>query len=263
MKKIVSFLLILLLIFLAACGSNSSDTAQDTSSVSNSAAESGEVSSAPADTAEVSAEPAVASADPYEITYTNCRMYQDSIGSIWGQTIVEITNTGDHPLYLGSASYDLEDASGSLVAAQSYVSVFPDVLNPGEKGYLYEETILDQADLDAEYTVIPHLTIEPAKIDCIRYDVSELSLVEEEYLGPKVMGRVENSTEEDGTMVYVTAILYNAENTPSGIIFTILDSIPAGEKIGFEATAYSLPDDVTADQVASYTVYAYPTQFQF
>lgn len=200
----------------------------------------------------------------YEVTYSNARTWTDSIGSTWVQTIVEIENTGTENLYLGSGAYDLEDAEGTLIAAQTSVSAFPDVIAPGEKGYLYEETTLDNYDQEGTLTVKPRPDVKEATVDLIRYDVTDVSVSDDTYLGVNVLGRVENNTDETGSLVYVTAFFYDANNTMIGSAFTILtEDLAPGSQIGFEITSFSLPDDVTAESIAQTVVYAYPMQMQF
>ena len=201
----------------------------------------------------------------YEITYAKANTYKNSIGSTWCQTIVEITNTGADNLYLGTGNYDLEDAGGNLIAAQSTVSCFPGVLAPGEKGYMYEETTLD-TEFDGELTVVPHMDVKTATVDLIRYDTSDLSVKDTEYFGVGTQGYLINNSETaiENEMVYVVVVLYDANDIPIGLEFSILNSnIQAGEKIGFETSALSMPDTVNAGAVASTAVYAYPLQFQF
>lgn len=200
----------------------------------------------------------------YEVTYSNARTWTDSIGSTWVQTIVEIENTGTENLYLGSGAYDLEDGEGTLIAAQTSVSAFPDVIAPDEKGYLYEETTLDNYAQEGTLTVKPRPDVKEATVDLIRYDVTDVSVSDDTYLGVNVLGRVENNTDETGSLVYVTAFFYDANNTMIGSAFTILtEDLAPGSQIGFEITSFSLPDDVTAESIAQTVVYAYPMQMQF
>lgn len=203
--------------------------------------------------------------EDYEVTYSNARAYTNSIGTTWVQAIVEIENTGSENLYLSSGAYDLEDADGSLIASQSMVSTFPDVIAPGEKGYMYEETTLDEYSGDGNLKIIPRPDVKAAKVDLIRYNISDITVKDDQFSGVKVMGRIENQTSEstDG-MVYIVAFFRNAEGTPIGSAFTILtEDVGAGDKIGFEFSGLSLPDDVTADAITSYDVIAYPMQMQF
>ena len=240
MKKIAALLLTLvLLLTVCACGS-------------------GETNTTPGGQ-EQEEQPAVA----YEVTDSRARTWTSGTGTTWVQTIVEITNTGTSNLYLSSGSYDLEDAGGNLVASQTLVSAHPEVLAPGEKGYMYEETTLDEP-VEGELTVLPRESVEEAKVDLIRFPVTEAKLTEGSYGGFKMTGRVENTGEEEEGMVFVTAFLYDAEGVFLGELFTILmEDLAPGDKIGFEMSSYSLPDDVTLESVADFTVYAYPTQYQF
>ena len=260
MKKMLALSLALLTILsLSACGT---DTPSD-SPVSSPADTSSANSSAPAESA--SKEPTgTRASDPYEITYSNFTVYTDSIGTVWGQSIIEITNTGSGDLYLSTGSYDIKDENGSLVATESLVSAYPDVLQPGEKGYMYDESTFDDLSADETYTITPHISVEDASIACVRYDVSDTTLKNDDYNGVTLIGQLTNTTDEDGSMVYVVAVLYDEADTPLGILYTIMtNDVPAGETMGFEVSGFSLPPTVSADAVTNYTIYAYPLQMQF
>ena len=199
----------------------------------------------------------------YEITYTNARTWTNSIGSTWVQTIVEIANTGTENLYLSSGSYDLENPDGSLVAAKSMVSAFPNVIAPGEKGYMYEETTLDNYNGDGNLNVLPRPDVKEAKVDLIRYSVTDLTVSDGQF-GIKVMGRVENTSDEEGALVYVVAFFYDENDTLMGSAFTILsEKLAPGAKVGFEFSSFSLPDDVSVKNIKNTIVCAYPNQLQF
>ena len=189
--------------------------------------------------------------------------YTDSIGSVWVQVICPVTNTGTKNLYLSSGTMDLEDTDGHLVESLSMVSVFPEVIQPGETAYYYEETILDGGDPGA-LNVLPHVKVKEAKVDCIRFEISDVDIADESYGDVKVTGRVENTTSEDENLVQVIALLFDADNNLIALPFTYLtDGLTAVDKIGFSMTTFSVPDSVTAGAVDHYEVYAYPQQFQF
>ena len=94
---------------------------------------------------------------------------------------------------------------------------------------------------------------------------STITISDTAYFGPKMVGRITNSTNEDEDgIIYVVAILYNNNNVPIGVLTDMLyDDFPKGTKMGFEATTLSLPDYVTASSIGNYTIYAYPLQYQF
>lgn len=201
--------------------------------------------------------------EPYSITYNSARAYTNSIGTQYVQMVVEIENTSSADLYLSTGSCDIEDENGKLIASQSMVSVYPSVISPGEKGYMYDTTILDEP-VSGNLVLAPRPDVKQAKVENVRYNVTDLELKEDSLGNLKAVGRVENTTEEDGSLVYIVVILKDAGNVPIGQLFTILtDDLAAGDKIGFEASTLSLPDDITKDSVASYEVFAYPYQLQF
>lgn len=150
------------------------------------------------------------------------------------------------------------------MASRSYVSTYPSVIAPGEKGIMYEETTLDDYSGDGNLTVIARPSVEEANVDLIRYNITDVSVSDDDFFGVNVLGRVENTTDEAATLVYVVAIFYDANNIPIGSAFTILpDELAVGSKVGFEFGGFSLPDDFTAANIANTVLYAYPTQYQF
>lgn len=200
----------------------------------------------------------------YEITYKNVESWVNSIGTTRVQVIVEIKNTGKIPIYLSSSSYDLEDSTGKLIAAKSLISTYPNVIKSGEKGYMYDETSLENA-IEGKLNVIPRISAKKATVACIRYEVSEITISDTSYLGPKMSGRIQNTTtkDEDG-LIYVVGILYNNDGNPIGVLYDIItENLPAGNKIGFEATSLSMPKTVNTSTIKTYQVYAYPHQYQF
>ena len=266
MKKFSTFILALVLIIVfCSCdinnvqsenGSTNKSKFNTTSKFSTTPEASTSIESSPG---EQSTEPAPG----YEITDCRAKTWTNSIGTVWVQTIVEITNTGTTNLYLSSGSYDLEDASGNLIGSKTLVSAYPSVLAPGEKGYMYEETILDDTT-DGELIVLPREDIEEAKVELIRFPVTDTKISNGNYGRVKMTGRIENTSNETQNFVYIVAFLYDDNGVCIGQIFTILtEDLAAGDKIGFEMSSLTLPDDVSAESIADYVIYAYPLQYQF
>ena len=269
MKKLI-IALGLSVVLMTGCGS-SADTATPDSAQADEAVteEAAEISEEP-EAVEEAAEPVEETAEPEasveeaasEITNQSVRTYSDDIGTTWLQTIVEISNTGSAPLYLSSGAYDIEDSSGSLVGSQTYVSIYPDVIDPGEKAYLYEETTLDNPIEGVQ--IVPRYQADKAKVDTIRFPVTDDSLKDNGWGEPIVVGRVENTSDEEQSMVYVVAKYFDASDTVIGLSFTIMtETMAPGAVIGFETSSLKLPDDVKTDTIARYEVIAYPLQMQF
>lgn len=185
----------------------------------------------------------------------------DSIGSKYVQVSWSVTNTGSVNLYLSSGSADIESGDGTLEDTVEGISAYPAVLKPGETGYYFERTLYD-GSATSGLKAVPHADVEKASVDCIRYAVSDVSIKDEQYFGAKVIGRVENTTEEDGSLVEVAALLFGTKGDLIGVEFTYVDGdLVAGDKKGFQCS--SLRTDLKASDIAEYQVYAYPTQYNW
>lgn len=198
----------------------------------------------------------------YEITYANAKTwtsYNDTMVCV----IVEIENTGTTDLYLSDGCCDLEDGNGTLIAALTNVSAYPEVLSPGEKGYMYETSILDNYSCDGELNVLARPDIEKANVENIRYEISDVSLNTNYWGTIDILGRLTCTSTQTESLSYVVATFFDNDHIPIGISFTIIsEDLNPNDKIGFEVSGVRLPEYVTTDSVADYTIYAYPMQFQ-
>jgi len=200
----------------------------------------------------------------YEITYNNARLFTSSIGTVWVQLIAEIENTGSKALYLSSGSYELEDADGSLIKTGSLMSVYPQVIEPGEKAYYYEETTVDNVSADTEVVLLMRPKAAKATVSNIRYNVTDVKITDTKYYGVEASGRVENTSGETDSMIEVAVVLFDADDKPIAVVNKLItEDLAPGDKIGFEASGWRQPDDVKADNVARYEAFAYPYQYQF
>ena len=186
--------------------------------------------------------------------------WSDSGGQRWIQIVCPVENTGKKNLYLKNSTIDIEDSEGILVDSMTSITGKPDVLKPGDTGYYYEITMLDSSS-PLDLKVVPHLKIEEATVDYIRLETSQVNIADRDYGGLKITGRVENNTEDDFDVVVIAAFLYNAENKVLASEYTVLDDVLANDKYGFSVEVYR--EDITADKVDHYEVFAYPRQHQY
>ena len=262
-KFVVIMILIIALatMALSACGSSDSGSSSNSSSSSSNSSSSSSNSGAENNSSN-NAEPEEKVEDvAWEVGEAIINVWTNSIESKWIQVMVPVTNTGAKNLYFNSAKLDVEDESGHLLESMDYLSFYPEVLQPGETGWVYEETTFENEGAPAN--VIPHLDFDEATVDCIRFNISDLDIRGDEYGDITVTGRIENNTDEEQTMINVVAFLYDENDMLIGMATTLEDSLKPGDKMGFSATSFSLPDSVNMDLIARYEVMAYPFQLQW
>ncbi len=189
--------------------------------------------------------------------------YTDIIGNTYLTVYFPIRNTGKKDLYLSGDSISLEDADGHLLDTVRMVSCYPQIIQPGETGWFLGQTT-SQIDSGTELRAVPNGSAAMAKVSCIRYDVSDVTLRNGQLMGVEMIGRVKNNTNESGSLVYVTVVLFDKNNQPLGNMFTILDGdLPAGGETTFEMTNMLSPGGYRAEDVDHYEIWAYPHQYQF
>jgi len=113
--------------------------------------------------------------------------------------------------------------------------------------------------------ILPRPSVESARVDLIRLDVTDLELSVGLFdSGITARGRVENTTDEMIDFVYIAVVLFDSEDRTLGLLFTIImEDLNPGDRIGFEMSDFSMPNDISVDDVHRHIVYSYPNQFQF
>ena len=197
----------------------------------------------------------------YELGEATIDTWTNSIGSNWMKIAVPITNTGTADLYLDDISVDIESSTGKLLETKSMISGYPEYIKPGETGYYYIDTTRSFTDTDVK--VVPHCNAEKATNDVLRYKITDVSITADPTYGVNIMGRVENTTSKKGSIDTIAACLFDANGKLICVAFTYLENdLAVGDKVGFSMTPFGFrsfgPEDV-----ASYEVYGYPTQFNW
>lgn len=199
----------------------------------------------------------------YQITYQDSEIHRnDLLDTISFYAIVEVENTGNVNLHLKDASFDFEDADGSLLATNSsiLVSSDPDIIAPGEKGYFYCDGVPLNGNIDENtyYVLKPNLTVEKTKRNFWRYEISDLSIAEGDLFSPlSVIGRITNNTEKEDSLVWIPCVLYGKDNMPIAAFGTNVTELQAGETRSFDISAVNLAGmDLELSDVADYKVFA-------
>lgn len=197
-----------------------------------------------------------------ELTDVTTKVFTNSIGTVWVVGIATVKNTGNCDLYISSTGMDIETADGKLVDTMTLASATPTVISPGETTIIYgEQTVSTEGD----YKVVPTYKAVEAKIPNTRYEVSDVSLSEDDVMGTlEVVGRVENGGDEDQSMIEVVVIMYDADGKVLGVMTTYTDEIAAGAKGTFKMSNIGDANKVALADIDHYDVMAYPgMQMQF
>lgn len=245
MKKTVTAVLLLAMLAATGCGSESNITVGE-----------GTWTEDKETTEAVKSEPAS------ELGDVTTKVFTTSYGTTWVVGIATVKNTGNCDLYISNTGMDIETADGKLVDTMTLASATPTVISPGETTIIYgEQTVSAEGD----YKVVPTYKAVEAKIPNTRYEVSDVSLSEDDVMGTlEVVGRVENGGDEDQSMIEVVVIMYDADGKVLGVMTTYTDEIAAGAKGTFKMSNIGDANKVALADIDHYDVMAYPgMQMQF
>ncbi len=145
-----------------------------------------------------------------------------------------------------------------MIQSDNFISNCPDVILPGETGYLYNQlgseingvSNPDDLVLSAQYVVkttnaTPH-----------EYPVTDVSTKADNYGGLTVVGRVTNDTDEDHSLLYVQVLYYDESGNIIGISGTNLTDFLAGRTISFEISSMYLQNKAKSGNISTYKIVA-------
>lgn len=198
----------------------------------------------------------------YEIVSNENYVLSTSYGYTYLVGTVTVKNTGTTNLYLDSATFDIEDASGKLVDSSKYISGYPQILLPGETGVYYSEYNTDKINAKETYNIAPTTQISETDLIAIRCPVTEVTITDAKWGGIDIVGRVENTTGEDQSYMTFAVVLYDADGDVLCVEHGYTDAIAAGAKLGI-STRTSSNLKIKAKDVASYDIYVYPYQYDW
>ncbi|MDR2106605.1 MAG: FxLYD domain-containing protein [Coriobacteriales bacterium] len=196
--------------------------------------------------------------EAYEITYQNVHFTTSSDGSVVAHLIVEITNTGILPLYLRSDLFELETSDSEFPVSLGLVTAYPQIIESGEKGYYATDTEVDNIPVGASVQIVPHLSIERATAENLRFQTGEITLKTNSQGGIMATGRVKNNTSTNYSRVEVAVVLYDENDTPLDVLHDVLiGTLEAGGELNFSASDYGDASDIRHDSVDHCTAVAY------
>lgn len=152
--------------------------------------------------------------------------------------LIEITNTGNVPLTMGNAKFDLEDINGHLVGTEDGIAESPGYLYPGDKGYYWN--LIESVDMTEEefnkLVFVPHINpVKATKSAPIKATVYDETLSED---GSELIGRVRNDTDKEISLGDFDVFIYNKEGQILSIGIGSFGTLKPGEEETFSITTF-------------------------
>lgn len=137
---------------------------------------------------------------------------------------VEITNTGKSSFYVTDPSFVIADETGASVLSDNEISMFPSVIAPGEKGYLFVfgHTLSGIQDASRELLLYPSYSVSSTDAAMHSYPVEQAV-----FSDGALHGQVMNDTDTLASSLYAVGFCYNSDGYCIGISGVFLDDLPA------------------------------------
>ncbi len=205
-------------------------------------------------------------ADPdqplFEEVNSTCMVYGEDADRTY-EMVVELVNTSDVPLFIHAKSFDLEDADGHLLQTDTFISTAPDVILPGEHGFIYNQfgSSIDVDTPTEDIVFIPNYTITEAQKAPHDYAVTDISF-KKDPISYTMFGKVQNDTTEPDMNVFASVIYFDKDGNCLGIAGTDVYDIGPGASQSFEITSMGIQETFDPDKIDSYTLYMREAAYQ-
>lgn len=185
----------------------------------------------------------------YEMTHSSARIERDSVGNLWLNVMISFMNKSEETISLPYSTIYIY-ANGEEVMQLEDVMCYPQILEPGETGYYFEQR---QVDLDEslELTAETSPNVERAN-GMIKYAVEDIQLRDSAF-GVEVYGMYQTEEAVSGLMC-AAVVLFDLEGKPFAVLSDYFD---ASEK-EFILSSDKLPEGLRVSDISSYIAYVYP-----
>ncbi|MBR1476440.1 MAG: hypothetical protein IJ608_00565 [Lachnospiraceae bacterium] len=190
-----------------------------------------------------------------EFVDSNIYAFKGYFGEPTVSAYVAVKNISNTNIKFTMPRFDYEDNDGKLLAVDEYVQCIPEVIKPGQTGYIYSYYYdLSGIDLSNGLAFKPDAKVEEAS-RFYEIEVSDISVKKNEYgLDISVIGRGTNNTEKNIELATPSAVFYNSEDEVMGFCYGI-ESFSAGQTKSFEISGDLLTENMNTSDVATVKVY--------
>lgn len=226
-------------------------------------------SNAPAATGVAGSNPAsgsTASGSKVGSTGTFFKSWDDGVGHIHYEIVIEVKNTGGKPANIrsGHQSYTILATAGTVLETGTFNYMFPKVLAPGELGYYIDGSTFQKGTKLASVGPLQFsLSFSDAGTVPKPWVFSSIKVAKDSvYGGAEVSGIVKNTNSADATLGTVGVVLFDANGNILGGVVDKSDvmNLRAGQSKGFK-TSYPGTPPLNPSAVKSFKTFGLDYSF--
>jgi len=171
-----------------------------------------------------------------EVTKKAFQVWKDSVNAVWGHGAIEIKNTGNVSIEIGDISISFVGKDKSILATMSMVLPVPEILQPGEVAYAGDSTTIEGLTEPSEVAGIEaNIDFDKTDSKAQLLEITSLKIISSDYGGPKVTGRVSNTSSENADDIRIAIALFDDKNNLLGVYTDSPDvTLAPGKSMGFE-----------------------------
>ena len=158
-------------------------------------------------------------------------------------------NNCDQPIVMFNLSFDYQDNNGKLLATDQMVHCIPQVLKPGQTGYIYTY-YYDLTGIDYNNGFVPKLDGDLKWADSFyEIEISDISFKKgwSDY-NVEIIGRGTNNTGKNLTWVQVGAVFFDKNDAVLGFCYGAED-FPDGKTTTFSISGDTMSPEIKASDV--------------
>ena len=184
----------------------------------------------------------------------------DSDDGVVADAVVEVINTGDTPLMLGTGTIRIGDANGNVILEQSDNGIFtgPTYLRPNDVGFIYTSLPLAMPEgYPAGDDYLVQGTADMTACSQIhQFPLSNQNITEDSLGKPTVTGTVTNDEADTAELIEITAIFLDNDDHMLGVSSTLVLDLAPGASADFEIDGTLLPVGCTMAVISGYDMIA-------
>ena len=194
--------------------------------------------------------------------YVSFTVEENSIGGIDLHAIVEIKNTGTTNLYLDESTFYFCDQEEVILKEDNYVKAYPQIISPGNSGYYYADTTLENVEDVENFWLMWDLNIYTNRSAIAYLETYDAKFTEESFSGVEASVKVKNPTDQE-IKPTVVVVLLDKDHNPLDVMTKTYETIPANSTKRIELSNWYQPEGIVMEDVVYYKAFSYIADDQY